>query len=408
MKHIRLRLLVASAFTLLVAACSQVPTPQAQPDTQLTPQFGTKERENSSDIAVSTDLKAVFIAGNTFGSLDSTNAGSSDGYLRRYNRNGSLAWGVQFGGADEDHVDGLALDTRNRIYVAGDSRDHVTFVPHAFLKQYTASGKLAWHRDIDIDTPGNHNSVSSIATDTNDNVLVLGGGTPGGDNNDYAFINKYSSRGNIVWSKIYKNQGFHVVTTDRSGNIYMLDFDANVRKLSSSGRLIWDKNLRTAPNVRLYELRVVGDALYVTGSKSWEIDYNTPPETDAYIAKFNLAGNRIWDKSLGTKVPDEASGVTADSRGNVYLTGNTLGALKGKNAGEGDVFIAKYNPLGRLLWTQQFGSSDDDYIGSIAAFSPNELYVRGATFGNLGAGYRGGGDAFLARLDGEGGRVWTR
>ena len=58
MKHIRLRLLVASAFTLLVAACSQAPTPQAQAETPLAPQFGSRgEVTTPTQIALSQRLR---------------------------------------------------------------------------------------------------------------------------------------------------------------------------------------------------------------------------------------------------------------------------------------------------------------------------------------------------------------
>lgn len=411
MKHTRLRLLVASAFTLLVAACSQVPAPQAQTDTQLTPQFGTKKRENPSNVVVSTDLNAVFILGNTFGSLHDTNAGSSDGYLRRYNRNGSLAWGVQFGSADEDSVVGLALDTHNRIYVAGDSRDHVTGVPHGFLKQYAVDGKLAWNRNIE--TPGDYNYVDGVATDANDNVFVIGSGTTGGDNNDFSFIKKYSRSGKVVWSKIYKHQSFSAIRVDRKGNLYVSSIygPLTIRKFSNSGQLVWNKTLNKTSNVDLGGFQIVGDALYGVGEKYYETDSDDPstePETDVYVAKFDLAGNMKWGKSFGSKSRDFPGGVTADSGGNVYITGGTSGEVAGTNAGEGGVIVAKYNSSGRKLWVQQFGSADFDFGTSVAAFSLNEVYVGGYSDSNLGAGYRGNVDVFLARFDGSGKRVWTR
>ena len=408
MKHVRLRLLVASAFTLLVAACSQLPTPQAQADTQLTPQFGSQNADRLAQVAVSKDLNAVFIAGNTYGSLQKKNAGSSDGYLRRYNRDGSLAWGVQFGSTDEDLVASLALDTHNRIYVAGDSRAHDTFAPQGFLKQYTADGRLAWSRNIE--TPGNYNYINGIATDSNDNIFVIGGGTTGGDYNDFSFIKKYSSRGSVVWSKIYNEQLFEA-QTDQRGNLYTFrsvgDGIYQIAKFSRSGQFMWSKDIGKTANLNAFDLNVVRDAVYVAGVKYWLVADNY--ETDAYVAKFDLAGKLKWAKSFGTKVEDSASSVTADSRGNVYVVGDTVGALSGDKAEVIDVFVRKFSPSGEVIWTRQFGTAKGAVSPDIAALNSSELYIGGGTYSDFGAGFQGGGsDVFLTRLDSSGNRTWIR
>ena len=92
MKHTRLRLLVASAFTLLVAACNQVPTPQAQADTQLTPQFGTKGDDRTGYVAIDKNIGAIFVAGDTYGSLHGKKkVAGRDSYLERRTRVGSSA-----------------------------------------------------------------------------------------------------------------------------------------------------------------------------------------------------------------------------------------------------------------------------------------------------------------------------
>ena len=157
----------------------------------------------------------------------------------------------------------------------------------------------------------------------------------------------------------------------------------------------------------LTDLELIGSTLYVAGVKSWDIGAGFL-ETDAYVAAFNLAGNIKWAKSFGTKKPDGAFSVTADEKGNAYVTGFTEGALQGKNSGSQDVVVRKYSSAGKVAWTQQFGSSEDDFGFAAAAFSPDRIYVGGSTRGDIGVGNRGSGDAFLTRLDSGGNRVWMR
>lgn len=403
MKHIRLRLLVTSAFALLVAACSQVPTPQAQPDTQLTPQFGTQNDDRLSQIAVSKNLNAVFAAGYTYGSLETKNARGADGYLRRYNRDGTLAWGVQFGGTNDRILVGLTLDNSNHVYIAGNiESDEAPYNSSGFLKQYSADGKLVWGRDIIF---GEDTDILGVAADIHGGVFLTGFAEP------YMFISKYSRRGDVLWTKTYSGVNLESPQTDQYGNLYVFNGGKNqIRKYSGSGKLVWTKKVGEASNIRAPfsgSLKVVDDAVYFTGYKEWQIGPDSP-ETDAYVAKLDLAGNLKWAKSFGTKVEDTATSATADSKGNVYVVGNTYGTLGGRKAGSTDVFIRKYSSAGKVIWTRQFGTSRAAFSPSIATFSSNELYVGGEFYGDFGAGYQGSADVFLARLDSSGNRTWIR
>lgn len=92
MKHTRLRLVVASAFTLLVAACSQAPTPQPQPGAQLAPQFGTRDDDTGDHVFSSRQTDAVYVTGGLTRSVSGVeNKINTDGFLRRYEPDGTLA-----------------------------------------------------------------------------------------------------------------------------------------------------------------------------------------------------------------------------------------------------------------------------------------------------------------------------
>ena len=73
-------------------------------------------------------------------------------------------------------------------------------------------------------------------------------------------------------------------------------------------------------------------------------------------------------KQFGTSSPDHAYGISTDIGGNVYVTGHTNGGLDGNtNAGSSDLFVVKYDSGGIKQWTQQLGTSYDDYVQAFPA-----------------------------------------
>ena len=44
---------------------------------------------------------------------------------------------------------------------------------------------------------------------------------------------------------------------------------------------------------------------------------------DAWVAKYDAAGHVLWKRQFGTETADDANGVTTDTAGNVYITGDT-------------------------------------------------------------------------------------
>ena len=130
---------------------------------------------------------------------------------------------------------------------------------------------------------------------------------------------------------------------------------------------------------------------------------------DAFVRKYDAAGQHLWTSQFGTDQSDTALAVAVDGNGSVIVTGQTNGAFQGlTQTGSTDAFVRKYDGDGTPLWTQQFGASsasghalgvaaNGDVIvaGSVAPAPPGQIYV-----GSVGA--------FLRRDDADGALPWTR
>ena len=127
---------------------------------------------------------------------------------------------------------------------------------------------------------------------------------------------------------------------------------------------------------------------------------------DIYVARIDSTGATVWETQLGTPAADAPLGLSAGPGGVVYVAGYTEGDLAGPSAGSADVWLAKFDADGTLLWQRQFGGPLWDRAFDVDAFDGG-VYVSGYTFGDIGDDPApGGGDAFAARFDDQGERAW--
>ncbi len=131
---------------------------------------------------------------------------------------------------------------------------------------------------------------------------------------------------------------------------------------------------------------------------------------DAFVRKYDPAGSEEWTRQFGSSDRDYLRGVATDAAGDVYLAGETEGTILGQiSAGGRDAFVRKYDPAGNELWTRQFGGAGGDGAAGVALDAAGNVYVVGTTRGTLPGQTSGGDyDAFLRRYDPAGNEVWTR
>lgn len=384
-------------------------------------QLGTSSRDYSNGTAVDA-AGNVLISGPTWGSLAAPNAGSSDVFLAKYNDLGGLSWSRQLGTSAEDWCGDVAVDATGNAFISGftfGSLGGAHAGGHdAFLTKYDTAGSLLWARQLG--TSGN-DLVYGLAVDATGNALItgptsgsLGGPTAGGTD---AFLAKYDADGNQLWARQFGGTMYdssNGVAVDATGNAFVaghtngaLDganagsYDAFLTKYDSAGNLLWTKQLGTSSLDVGWAVAVdaVGNA-FLSGSTKGTLDGANAGVEDAFLAKYDAAGNPLWTRQLGTVAADESYSVAVDAAGNAFISGYTFGALAGPNAGEQDVFLAKYDSVGNLLWTEQLGTSGSDIVGDnpMVIDAAGNVFISGLTSGSLGGPNAGNSDAFLIKL----------
>jgi hypothetical protein len=112
---------------------------------------------------------------------------------------------------------------------------------------------------------------------------------------------------------------------------------------------------------------------------------------NAFVAEFNSTGTLLYSTYFGGGNNDHGLGISVDSSGNVYVTGDTSSAdfpisnalqstLGGGNFPPFDAFLAKMNLAERKIYYSTYlGGQGDDSAFSVAADSCGNAYVTGRT-----------------------------
>jgi gliding motility-associated-like protein len=294
-----------------------------------------------------------------------------------------------------------------------------------YIVKYDGSGNVVWAKS---EGGAASEEAFSVSTDASGNVYVTGYfysptitfGTFTLTNSGSAdiFTVKYNSAGTVLWAASAGGSNFDAsnsVSGDASGNAYVTgtflgtaitvgtftltntDPSGNtenifIAKYDPSGNVVWAAS--PDGNHRDYGNSICADAsgnVYVTGYfDSPAITFGTFTLTntvayfgDIFIAKYDGSGNVIWAKSAGGNNIDIAKSVSADALGNTYVAGYfrsptiAFSPTTLTNAGSNDIFIIKYDVSGNVIWAESAGGSNQDLGFSVSAEASGNVYLTG-------------------------------
>ena len=148
-------------------------------------------------------------------------------------------------------------------------------------------------------------------------------------------------------------------------------------------------------------------------------------DNDVFLVKYAPDGQVIWARSGGSVAGESVSAIATDSSGNAYLTGHFGIHIINTNTnrdtaffsedsivsnGNIDIYLAKYDSTGNLIWLNGYGSIyRDDYGLCLAVDKKNRLIFSGSfsnggpppgsiIFGNQTI-YANNGYMFLVRIN---------
>lgn len=119
-------------------------------------------------------------------------------------------------------------------------------------------------------------------------------------------------------------------------------------------------------------------------------------ENDLWLAKLNPSGDTIWTRTFDFAPDDEGGGLAMDTTGNI-ATCDWLRA-----SGNNDILTLKFTPHGDTLWTRRYNRSPNDICGGVATDPNGNIIVAGT------AAKDSLSDAVVLKYDPSGTMVWDK
>jgi len=325
----------------------------------------------------------IYVAGEfadiiRFGDIEWISNGNKDIFLVKLDSNGIVQWFKNFGGIEADWCGDICVNDNMDIYLSGTFRESIII---------------------------------------GDSIFTSPGGFPGYD----FFITKINKEGDIIWAKASTGNGSNSVssiTEDKEGNIYLAGYynhtisfcneellgpigrsDLFVFKLDENGDFVWSKT--TTSNANNFGNAIVSDHrgyLYLAGFM-WDSVYfdnillvSTGVAQSFLLRMDATTGNFLWAKGGGGNGWHEANSVIVDNSGDILINGWYRGDLVfeenivtngGNDNGPDDIYIAKFDSLGKNIWIKTARSNlySDSY--DIVTNEQNDIFLTGKFRGVL-------------------------
>jgi Beta-propeller repeat len=356
---------------------------------------------NDAGTSISVDASGnAYVTGITnghvaFSSTQSINVSSDDGFVAKYNTAGTLQWVLSIAGPGLHYGSGIAVrPATGNFYVTGVFENASTFnttsgaaitlssvapppqpspflaLGDIFLASYDTNGVLQW-----VKSAGGNNADygASVAVDFQNNAYVAG-----------TFSSSFNWGGNSLAP--------------------VGSFDAYLAKYDPSGNVLWVRTM-SGPNqegvtsISVDSTTAWYDGPYVTGSYSNSLSFSNSttslispfPNTlgnnnEIFIARYNASGQLLWARSVGGPANDSPGGICV-RHSTPFITGTfmgtaTFGSQSLTSTGAFDIFVARYNSIGGVMWVRRAGGVLNDGGASIGALVSGRAYITGSYASN--------------------------
>lgn len=339
----------------------------------------------------------------------------------------ALDWAKGIGGTGNDVANAIVADAAGNIYITG-----------------------SFTQTVDFNRGKEQHLLSAVGLSSGD-----------------IFIAKYDNAGSLLWVRQLGNNGADAglaLALDKLGNVYVtgtftgaVDFDPGlglaylvssggadvfVLKLTTSGDLVWAKNMGSSGSNESVSSITVDDSgsVYTTGYFVGNVDFDPGPsefiihgvgDRNVFVWKLNVNGDLVWAKQMGGPGREAGNAIALDVAGNVYITGEFSSdgdydpgfgvvRLQATVTNNLNAFVVKLNTLGDLVWAKSMRNGANAIAsGKAISIDPSghviiSGFIRDTVDFDPGIGTfeltspQNGSSVFVSKWTGAGMFVWAK
>lgn len=335
-------------------------------------------------------------------------------------------WTTSLGSTSWDYVNGIKTDSVGNIYVGGaisgnmklNSKEYASKGKHdMFVAKYDTKGKLQW-----LWSEGGKQSDKLTALQVTKDDEVLIGGIVNGEatvgkqaidgSGKKLILAKLSGKGQLSWlQKFNMDNMASIVFISELGNkeiiaagtfkkaltigefelksrgkedIFIARFaaDGSIKQLKSFGS-------KGRDNITAFGINSI-DLIYISGTFEDEfslgdqkIEKQSKNESSCFVATLNSETEPVWVKTFEHEQYFEISSLATAQNDEVFIAGNFthsffLGEQEITSKGSTDMFTAKLDKNGDVVWVKGFGSAHSDYANNIVLNPAGGIMLSGS------------------------------
>lgn len=143
---------------------------------------------------------------------------------------------------------------------------------------------------------------------------------------------------------------------------------------------------------------------YITGETAFDptvVEFSALGNGDVYVAKYAPNGNLIWIKKFGGSFSDRGYDLAIGPDQNIVVTGQFFGTVNfgsttlNSVGSSKDIFLAKLDPSGNVIWARQEGGSLSENAYGVTVDNANNVILTGQFQGTATVA----GQSFTSAID---------
>lgn len=281
---------------------------------------------------------------------------------------GSQVWQRNTTGVSTSHLNDIVVTSDGTAYVTGDTYNVAGSSAEVYISKYNSDGVVQWQVSVGNTGPDAGNSIELTSSG---NIVVTGYYKI--STIQYIYTAMFNSSGTVQWQRGWGG-GTNSVSTgtgsfvDSQDNIYVVGKGTSSTRLTNIYKL--DTSGTTTDECSFGKSTIAQDPrdVVVDSTGNVYVSINVGASSGCLVKIKSDFSQILWQKLFTAT----AESVAIDSSDNIYMLGYYTGGY-----GLNDLYIAKINTSGSIVWQRRFGSStnQNSFTGRIAVDNADSVYI---------------------------------